>query len=1099
LLLPLIIGGTLPVRSPGAEAYRPTFGDPLLESWRWRTFLELSGLDVQCVAETTDGTLWFGTANSLWSYDGIAWVSHSEKVGRIVTALYAQSQGVLYAGGGWGISEYRDGQWQRIFDLAPARFADLAEIPIKKLTVGTDGTLWAATLWGALHRESSTWTLYTEPETAARLRKNEELAFLKIVELPEALVARMGKRSPHRCELTEVCAVGQGQLWFGSSGGDVLCYTPNRSPQSSNSAPGHAESWSLFDESNGLSSGLITAIITLLDGSVWVLHAASGQVDVFSDHNWTADALPVTLPKGWQAWQTAPLPLPLPAGWLGDPGGKLIQTRDGVVWLSSLYKLFAFRDGQWRTYEPPQIPIPSSRNVFMQSADGALWIIGSNNETYRVDYQTSRWLTLEDLNFQWESSTGAQWFMHRNGRIVVHHEDEWKSYGVEDGVIDTVVGLIGTRSGEVWAYGAHEGVAATAKFDGHHWSRTRHPDLAYSIDWRAAYEASDGSLWFGAAVDTDAPAQYRDGILQFRDGKWIHHHQPGRSPQPTGIEDPATLLPPSARSERPVEKYICFGESRDGRLWAGRNILVFHDGAKWTEFQPQPAVRAGVIETMLTSAEGDLWIGTREHGALRFDGKQWVQFQGKDSLLANSVRSLAQTTDGSIWASTDRGFGRFDGLSWMPDVLPEPLNIPHESGDLRSAPGGQLWINRYTLYWMRRAWEKSPRPEPNSEFSTVRHLFHARPPDTFITTGPKVVSQPGNVAVLWGGVMPWREAKNARLQFSFRLDDEPWSIFTSDVGHSFFTLPHGKHRLEVRARDADFNVDPTPAVLDFVVLPPVWRQTWFILLMAVLGGLVITQSVRVFLEQARLRKAHDELEVRVRQRTAQLEAANRELEAFSYSVSHDLRAPLRSIDGFSKVLLEDYGAKLDEEGKGNLHRVRAAAQRMGHLIEDMLRLSRVTRGELRMAPVDLSLLVEEIMGETTRHEPGRKLQLTIAPDVTVVGDSNLLRIALENLLGNAWKFSAKREEAKIEFGVTEQGGERVYFVRDNGAGFDMTFADRLFRTFERLHSGNEFSGTGIGLAIVQRVIFRHSGRVWAEAVVEGGATFFFTLGDQPQP
>lgn len=512
---------------------------------------------------------------------------------------------------------------------------------------------------------------------------------------------------------------------------------------------------------------------------------------------------------------------------------------------------------------------------------------------------------------------------------------------------------------------------------------------------------------------------------------------------------------------------------------------------------PPASIRLGVIEAMLTSQNGELWIGTREFGALRYDGKEWVQFQGKDSLLANSVLSLAQTNDGSIWASTDRGCSRFDGLTWMPDVLPEALNIPHEGGDLRSAPGGQLWINRYTLYWMRRAWEKSPRPDPKSDFRTVRHQFHSIPPDTFITTGPKVVSQPGNVAVLWGGVMPWREANNARLQFSFRLDNAPWSVFTSELGHSFFTLPDGRHRLEVRARDADFNVDPTPAALDFVVLPPVWRQSWFILLIAVLGGLIITQSIRVFLEQGRLRKARDELEVRVRQRTADLEAANRELEAFSYSVSHDLRAPLRSIDGFSKVLLEDYAAKLDEEGQSNLHRVRAAAQRMGHLIEDMLKLSRVTRGELRMASVNLSALVEEITGDLARNEPARKLQLTIAPDVVVIGDGNLLRIALENMLGNAWKFTSKREQAKIEFGVTEQGRERVYFVRDNGAGFDMAYVNKLFRAFERLHPSSDFPGTGVGLAIVQRVILRHGGRVWAESAVDGGATFFFTVENQP--
>ncbi len=242
-----------------------------------------------------------------------------------------------------------------------------------------------------------------------------------------------------------------------------------------------------------------------------------------------------------------------------------------------------------------------------------------------------------------------------------------------------------------------------------------------------------------------------------------------------------------------------------------------------------------------------------------------------------------------------------------------------------------------------------------------------------------------------------------------------------------------------------------------------------------------------------LRELSQQLDQRVRERTAQLEAANKELESFSYSVSHDLRAPLRAIDGFSQALLEDYSAKLDKEGRQHLHRVRAAAQRMGQLIDDMLSLSRVTRGEMRMEKVRLSGLAQEIAGELARREPERNVVFTIAPEAVVTGDSRFLRVALENLLGNAWKFTSKRPVARIEFGVTEQEGRRVYFVRDNGAGFNMQYADRLFAAFRRLHTTEEFPGTGVGLATVQRILHRHGGRVWAESETDCGATFFFTL------
>lgn len=236
-----------------------------------------------------------------------------------------------------------------------------------------------------------------------------------------------------------------------------------------------------------------------------------------------------------------------------------------------------------------------------------------------------------------------------------------------------------------------------------------------------------------------------------------------------------------------------------------------------------------------------------------------------------------------------------------------------------------------------------------------------------------------------------------------------------------------------------------------------------------------------------------QLEQRVVERTAQLEAANKELEAFSYSVSHDLRAPLRSIGGFSQALLEDYTDKLDAQGQNYLQRVCAATQRMAQLIDDLLNLSRVTRSEMRREEVDLSALAHMIVTELQKTQPERLVEFVIMPGLVANGDARLLRIVLENLLGNAWKFTGKHPHAQIEFGLTEHSATHAYFVRDDGTGFDMAYADKLFGAFQRLHPMTEFEGTGIGLATVQRIIHRHSGRVWVEGAVEQGATFYFTL------
>jgi PAS domain S-box-containing protein len=258
-----------------------------------------------------------------------------------------------------------------------------------------------------------------------------------------------------------------------------------------------------------------------------------------------------------------------------------------------------------------------------------------------------------------------------------------------------------------------------------------------------------------------------------------------------------------------------------------------------------------------------------------------------------------------------------------------------------------------------------------------------------------------------------------------------------------------------------------------------------------LGFAAITRDVS---ERRRDEGAIAKLNAELERRVAELAAANGELESFSYSVSHDLRGPLRAIDGFSKILSEQYRAQLDEQGRHFLARVRAASQRMGHLIDDLLSLARINRAELHRTDVDVAELARGVIEELRRHDPERAVEVIIDDPAAANGDPRLLRTALDNLIGNAWKFTSKTPAAIIEVGCQRSEEGHRYFVRDNGAGFDMAYIDKLFVPFQRLHEQSEFEGTGIGLATVQRIITRHGGRIWAESTVGRGATFWFTLG-----
>jgi signal transduction histidine kinase len=257
--------------------------------------------------------------------------------------------------------------------------------------------------------------------------------------------------------------------------------------------------------------------------------------------------------------------------------------------------------------------------------------------------------------------------------------------------------------------------------------------------------------------------------------------------------------------------------------------------------------------------------------------------------------------------------------------------------------------------------------------------------------------------------------------------------------------------------------------------------------------------VEVERKAAEIQELNEGLERRVQERTAELavtnrelEATNRELEAFSYSVSHDLRAPLRTIDGFSLALEEDYGALVGAEGKDYIDRVRAGVQRMGGLIDALLQLSRITRAEIERETIDVTTLAESVARQVESQNAGQKIEFLIEKGLSADADAKLLRIALENLFGNAVKFSSKMTESKVEFGWDT--AEKAFYIRDNGAGFDVHYKDKLFNAFNRLHGDKDFKGSGIGLATVARVVRRHHGRIWADSVVNAGATFWFTLG-----
>ncbi len=751
------------------QPYQPTHPDPVLESWRWQSFPELKGLGLRCMAEDRDGNMWFGTDEGVRRYDGVRWTVYTPEdgvLGAPVTTLCATQDGSVYAGTEIGISRFKDGAWSRVFP-PEGEFP----LPIRDLMEASDGSVWAGTAWGALRLGKEGAMLYTMVEREAALRMilpDVQLSFV-----PDAVFLPFS--------VFDVFEDREGAMWFGLWSGEIVRYDP--------SAAGDATAWQLYTEEDELDSGGRPRIFQTRDGTIWTVSwDARHGVNRFDG-------------KAWTHFRLSDL-----GG--GNANPSILETQDGTLWVGGKgINLHAYRNGVWTVYRTPGVPIPIGRVIgLLEASDGALWVAGRGQEAVRLDYKTSRWTTYEGLNLQCETPDGAQWFLSQDKGVVRYDPSAssaqdrraWTRYGVEDGLMDSPYALLASRDGGVWAAGSHEGTAATARFDGRRWSLQTHPRLSRVIFPNAVYESLDGALWFGAGGIRERGQL--GGVLRFEGRTWEHYTPPEAPNGAYGI-----------------------GQTADGVLWLGGSGLRRFDGETWTTVtEPEELGPGKSIDVLHNTPQGDLWVGSRNYGVLYYDGKAWTRYDVRDGLTDNRILSILRTDDGSVWVGTNKGFSRFDGRTWTTYALPSDLRGTNiAGGQLRQSRDGALWINSSFGSWFWHDAPGSVYPKTTPGLQTVRYEPDTDPPETEITVSVDRVSQPGNTVFAWKGADPWRDTPEEEIQYSYRLDGGDWSPFSLDRYRIFLSLPAGSHTFEVRARDRDFNVDPTPAAFSFTVVP--WK------------------------------------------------------------------------------------------------------------------------------------------------------------------------------------------------------------------------------------------------------------------------------------
>ena len=1005
-----------------------------LDSWQSEKGLPQD--TVQSLLQTRDGYLWVGTQEGLARFDGVRFQVWDE---RTTPELRSSSVTSL-------LEDSRGRLWigmsGGIARLEGGVFRNLEAGLSQGVTAWSfcetpDGDVWAATSGAGL----------------LRFRGEETKAVTTANGLPSN-------------DLRSICRDRAGDLWVGTSGKGVFRM--------------RGEAITVFDTSNGLSSDVVRSVVPHADGGVWVGTAGGGLLTLKD-----TDRIEVSRVRDLPTEQVSALHVDRDGTlWVGTWGGGVARVRDGRV------DLFSSKNGLTND----QIwSLGSDRegNVWIGT-----WVGGLNRLTDGkfLPLGVSEGLSSDNTRALLQARDGALWVATAGGGLN----------RVENGVVTVLRAADGLETDEISSLSeAADGSILVGTYTsgafrviGRRVTPLVRKGRLPSGDVRAILEARDGSVWIGTAA----------GALRVTKGR---------------------LAPAFPGEQEPPSRVIGFLEDRTGTIWIATHEGLFAwSGGRLEKRTTADGLANNRVLTLHEDAEGALWIGTAG-GLTRILNGRLQSVTSPDSLLDNTILGIVDDGLGHLWLTSNRGLSRV------------------RKADLESFFAGRMTKVPFTAYGTNdglrsRTFAGGQQPtgirmaDGRLAFPTYRGVVIVDPRSIARSPRPPAVVVEEIVAgeVTWSGPGPFELPAGTRnlefrytapsfvapasLAFRYELEGvDPGPVEAGSQRRAFYAnLAPGSYAFRVSATNQDGLSSPGPTVV-VVRIPPRFVETRLFK-----GALLAVLAATAFgLHRARLaalRRRHNELEAivarrteeirqlnvtleaRVGERTSELEGALHEMETFTFTVSHDLRAPLRAIDGSAAMLLEDAPSALDEEGRRRLGVVRASSQRMGRLIDDLLTYTRIGRGAIRSVDVDMDALARRAWSEAGRDgRLGKNAELRIADLPAGRGDPDLLLRVWQELVANAVKFSSKTERPIVEITGEESEDETAFRVRDNGAGFDMKYSGKLFGVFQRLHSESEFSGLGVGLAIVQRIVARHGGRVEAEGAVGAGATFTFRLPRRP--
>ena len=743
--------------------------------------------------------------------------------------------------------------------------------------------------------------------------------------------------------------------------------------------------------------------------------------------------------------------------------------RHGALWVWGSYAINLYKNGKWTIYRSPEFNIPDDTYQLIHTNDDSIWFGGSHTIVTQVNLSRERWgQSYEGIHYYCETSLGVRWFLDVSGKIVANlpEDDSWIAFTPSETGINEPAMISVSSDDTIWLAGSHDNTAAIAHYDGTTWRRNLHPKFARTISHLAGTEIANGQILFGAFTFSalSSGKNHQGGIIAYAKTDGRYHFE--------------WLAPPQG-----PQRAASIAQSQDRSLWAtnGNYLLVgknnqFENILTRSNIELNPnmdGMRRGRNKHVVTAKDGRIWVANARMGIFSFDGESWQRYTTADGLPSNLTSYLLPLYNNSLLAVTNLGISRFDGQTWNP-FLRELTSVLPEVHTLKLASDDGIWINFAKQDWYLGS-SKSLEVKQQS-FKTLHYRFDHKAPDTRIEVYNNEVPHSGFNHIFWSGTDAWVQDSDKFLQYAYRLDDGAWSLFKNEQRQLFGDLAPGHHTLAVRARDPDFNIDPTPAQIDFYVVPPLWRQTWF-----QIATLLVIATVTFFIV----------LIIRIREKHI-IEMEEMKISFFT-NVSHELRTPLMLILGPLEKLLNE--RRFDEN---TLSLMQRNANRLLRLVNQLLdfRQAQTTHLQLQKSEADIVTYVREI-AESIRPLAAEKhvvynYELPIQPH-HVRFDADKLEKILNNLITNAIKYTPQGGTVFLQLSIlnkVEQADQQYlakFIIEDSGIGVDKKHIEHIFDPFYRVDNPNtKVLGSGVGLALTKELVDSCGGTIEIVSPIKHG-------------